>query len=61
MNRENLQILYNMLTEGLQRCIRIKNDLQSLKVKFWLIKMNYPAASYGVSKASIRNRPFVAS
>jgi hypothetical protein len=24
-------------------------------------KMNYPAASYGVSKASIRNRPFVAS
>jgi hypothetical protein len=23
--------------------------------------MNYPAASYGVSKASIRNRPFAAS
>ena len=37
MNRENLQILYNMLTEWLQRCIRMKNDLQSLKIKFWLI------------------------
>jgi hypothetical protein len=26
-----------------------------------LILMNYPAASYGVSKTSIRNRPFAAS
>jgi hypothetical protein len=25
------------------------------------MKMNYPAASYGVSNASIRNRPFAAS